>query len=345
MSENTNTAVALYQGVEVQQAAYMAAFSQPDGMTDIIRQICEQAQSQAAEIGADMEKASDRKKLASIAYAVAKAKTAIDGTGKDLVAEAKAKIKVVDNNRKQVRDELDALRDRIRQPVTEWEDAEKAKQAEIDRLIDEMEAAAQSSENGERLTAAELQQRLESIRQYGEHENDAVRSKATDSIKFLQDAVAAAEQHEAQQAEIARLQAEQQAREQAERDARIAAEAAERAKAEAEAKARAEQEAAQQAKWEAEQKAAQAERDKQAALERIEHEKTAAAEAERQRIEAEARAKAEAEAARAADIEHRRSINRAVYAVMLECGIAEAAAQAFLLRLQNNNVPHLKIQY
>lgn len=345
MSENTNTAIALYQGVEVQQAAYMAAFSQPDGMDDIIRQICEQAQTQAAEIGADMEKAADRKKLASVAYAVSKAKTAIDGTGKDLVAEAKAKIKVVDDNRKKVRDELDALRDRIRQPVTEWEEAEKAKQAEIDGLIAEIAAAAQSSDNGERLTAAQLQQRLESISQYSGHENDAVRSKAADSIKFLQDAVIAAEQYEAQQAEIARLQAEQQVREQAERDARITAEAAERAKAEAEAKTRAEQEAAQRAKWEAEQKAANAEREKQAALDRIEQEKAAAAEAERQRIEAEARAEAEAEAARAADIEHRRTINRAVYAVMLECGMDEAAAQAFLLRLQNNEVPHLKILY
>lgn len=36
---------------------------------------------------------------------------------------------------------------------------------------------------------------------------------------------------------------------------------------------------------------------------------------------------------------------REVYAVMLDCGIAEEAAQAFLLRLQNGDVPHLKILY
>lgn len=341
-----NTTVALYQGVEVQQAAYMAAFSQPDGMAGIIEQICAQAQTQAAGIGIDMDKAADRKKLASLAYTVAKAKTAIDNTGKDLVSEAKAKIKIVDDNRKAMRDQLGALQERIRQPVTDWEAEEAAKQAEIDRLLAQIDAIGQASENGQLIGAERLKHRREELlAPYLEHEDSQIRAKAAEADTRLLEHIAAAEQRETQQAEIARLKAEQEAREQAERDARIAAAAAERAKAEAEAKARAEQEAAQRAKWEAEQRAAAAEREKQAALERIEREKAAAAEAERQRIEAEREAKAAAEAARAADIEHRRTINREVYAVMLDCGITEEAAQAFLLRLQNGNVPHLKILY
>lgn len=341
-----NTTIALYQGVEVQQAAYMAAFSQPDGMASIIRQICEQAQNQAAEAGTDMDKAANRKQLASIAYAVAKAKTAIDGTGKDLVAEAKAKIKIVDDNRKAVRDQLGELQEQIRRPVTDWEAAEAEKQAEIDRLLAQIESIGQASENGQLIGSGRLKYRRdELLPPYLQHENNDVRAKAAEASSRLQEHIAAAEQREAQQAEIDRLKAEQEAREQAERDARIAAAAAERAKAEAEAKARAEQEAANRAKWEAEQQAIRAEQEKQAALARIEQEKAAAAEAERRRIEAERRAQEEAEAARAADIEHRRTINREVYAVMLDCGIPEKAAQAFLLRLQNGDVPHLKIQY
>ena len=99
--------IALYQGVNVEKAAYMAAFSQAGGLQSIIDQITLQAHEQAK--GLDASTPSSRKELASIAYSVAKAKTGIDGEGKDLVAEAKRKIQVVDNNRKQVRDALDKL--------------------------------------------------------------------------------------------------------------------------------------------------------------------------------------------------------------------------------------------
>ena len=90
--------IALYQGVNVEKAAYMAAFSQAGGLQSIIDQITQQAHDQAK--GLDASTAANRKKLASIAYSVAQAKTGIDGEGKDLVSEAKAKIKVVDDNRK-----------------------------------------------------------------------------------------------------------------------------------------------------------------------------------------------------------------------------------------------------
>lgn len=55
-----------------------------------------------------------------------------------------------------------------------------------------------------------------------------VAAKAGSTLKYLDTAIAAAEEYEQQQAEIQRLQAEQAAREQAERDAKIAAEAIEK---------------------------------------------------------------------------------------------------------------------
>ena len=92
-------------------------------------------------------------------------------------------------------------------------------------------------------------------------------------------------------------------------------------------------------------KAEAAEREKQAMQERMEAEKKAAAEAERMRIEAEQREIQEAEAKRAQDIEYKRQINREIYNVMISCEIEETAAKAFLLKLQNGEVPHLKICY
>ena len=68
-------------------------------------------------------------------------------------------------------------------------------------------------------------------------------------------------------------------------------------------------------------------------------------EAERKRQQEERERVAAAEAARAADIEHRRTINRAILAIMLDCGIGEDAAKEFLKRAVGGNVPHLKICY
>ena len=322
-----NTQITLYQGVDIEQAAYMAAFSQPDGLQSIVDQITSQAIEQAK--GLDAATTANRKKLASIAYSVAQAKTAIDGTGKDLVADAKAKIKIVDNNRKAVRDQLDNLRDQIRRPVTEFEEAEKVKQAEIQALSDKLfNLSSTIGEYGVRLTAQQLRERLQQVADLTAGDvPENIKIQATAVQKSLAESIAAAEEYEAQQAEIERLHQEQAAREQAERDARIAAEAAERARIEAQLRAE------------------QAEREKQQAIERAEAEKQAAVEAERKRQQEEREKTAAAEAARAADIEHRRTINRAILAVMLDCGIDETAAKEFLKRAVGGNVPHLKICY
>ena len=340
--------IALYQGVNVEKAAYMAAFSQAGGLQSIIDQITEQALVQAE--GLDASTPASRKELASIAYSVAKAKTGIDGEGKDLVAEAKQKIKVVDDNRKAVRDKLDTLRDTIRQPVTDYEQAEQARLAAIQAVLDQLDTLASANDSdGLRLSAEQLHMRKHQAaalakNDYGDMAAD-VAEKAAECIKFLDTAITAADEYEQQQAEIQRLQAEQAAREQAERDAKIAAEAAEKARAEAEAKAKAEREASERARIEAQLRAEQAERDKQAAIDRAEAEKQAAVQAERLRIEAEAAQAEKAEAERAANVENQRKVNRKILAAMLESGIEEEAAKAFLIKAIQGKVPHLKITY
>ena len=336
--------IALYQGVDIEQAAYMAAFSQPQGLASIISQISEQAHTAAQ--GLDAATAANRTKLASLAYSVAKAKTSIDSTGKDLVAEAKSKIQVVDNNRKQVRDALDKLKDDIRRPVTEFEEAEKKRLAVIQDVIDQLSSLASANDaNGGRLSAEQLRLRRHQAAALAKNDYGDMAEKAAECIKFLDTAITAADEYEQQQAEIQRLQAEQAAREQAERDAKIAAEAAEKARAEAEAKAKAEREASERARIEAQLRAEQAERDKQAAIDRAEAEKQAAVQAERLRIEAEAAQAEKAAAERAANVENQRKVNRTIMDVMLECGIEEEAAKAFLIKVVQGKVPHLKITY
>lgn len=149
--------IALYQGVNVEKGRLHGGFFTA-GLQSIIDQITLQAHEQAK--GFDASTAANRKKLASIAYSVAQAKAGIDGEGKDLVSEAKAKIKVVDNNRKAVRDKLDTLRDTIRQPVTDYEQAEQACLAAIQAVLDQLDTLASANDpDGQRLSAEQLHMR------------------------------------------------------------------------------------------------------------------------------------------------------------------------------------------
>ena len=91
--------------------------------------------------------------------------------------------------------------------------------------------------------------------------------------------------------------------------------------------------------------AEQAERDKQAVIDRAEAEKQAAVQAERLRIESEAAQAEKAAAERAANVENQRKVNRTIMAVMIECGMEEEAAKAFLIKVIQGKVPHLKITY
>ena len=177
-----------------------------------------------------------------------------------------------------------------------------------------------------------------------------MQNRAADVIQHLQQAIVAAEQREAQQAEIAQLKAEQAAQAKAAYEAKIAAQAAEQAKAQAEQAMKAEREAAERAKIEAQLQAEREAAEREAAerakieaqlqAEQAEREKQAAlAELEKQN------AKRIAAEQRAADVEHKRAVNRGILSTMLECGIDEAAAKAFLLKVVNGKVAHLSVNY
>jgi hypothetical protein len=93
------------------------------GTDEIINKIKQQALSFVT----DTTTAKGRKEIASIAARVASSKVALDKAGKELVAGIKEQSKAIDAERKKMRDELDALKIEVRKPLTDWEEAEKAK--------------------------------------------------------------------------------------------------------------------------------------------------------------------------------------------------------------------------
>lgn len=305
-----------------------------------------------------------RDAIASIAYKVAKSKTALDNIGKELVAELKEMPKKVDAERKRMRDTLDAWKDEVRQPLTEWEQAEEMRvQAHMNSLQSIADLVINCPEDAASISARLAQaERIVIGPDWQEYEAEAARAKDK-AVSSLKDAFEKRQQYEAEQAELARLRVEAAAREQKEREERIAREAEERARREAEAKAQAEREAA--IKREADAKAAmerrelelklqaeKAEREKQEAITRAAQEKAAAEERQKRAVEAERKrqadeiARQEAEAkAREADKKHKASVNRAAMEAFIAGGMTEDCAKQAVTLIAKGQIPGVKISY
>lgn len=260
----------------------------PGGVEKLIADLEAKARADAKAL--DISTPKGRREVASLAYKVARSKTALDDMGKALGADFKKKAAAIDADRRTVRDRLDALRDEVRKPLDEFEAAEAArvKRHEDGILrIQEMPLLL-----GEFMTTDNIAARLDEARAietsgFQEFTKRAEDAKAA-TIAKLTEMLEESRRRDAERAELERLRkeaAERAAREEAERIERekqeAAARAAEQAKREAEEKARREAE-------EAERRAA-AER---ARIEREAREAAEAAERERQRVE---REKAEAE--------------------------------------------------
>lgn len=199
----------------------------------------------------------ERKEVASVAYKIARTKTAIDTVGKDLVASAKAEIKKVDAARKQARDTLDGWKEQVRAPLTAWEQQrEKAAEA-IGRIT---EAGNNPGTTTEEIKA--IMERLGKcdVAAFCEDYQEAAKAALEQATEKAAVALEHAEEREKEQAELEALRKEKAEREAKEAQDRREAEIAERAKAQVLA---AEAEKARKAEAEAERrKADKARRDR-----------------------------------------------------------------------------------
>lgn len=307
-----------------------------------------------------------RKAIASLAYKIARTKTAIDAAGKELNDEARQKINAVDAERRAVKEHFDALAKSVRAPLTEWEEAEEKRVEFIDSMI-AMFRSARVVEMGEdaasiRSRGAEIYQTALDAETFQERLDEAQREK-DETVGVLKAAMDRAVVAEAEAAELARLRAENEAREQAEREKaeadriereRVEAERraedarADAEKAEAERVARAEQEAADRARIQAEEaaEAARAEErrqhDAELAAERTAREQAEReAQAERDRIAAEDKARA----AREEDKAHRTKVKSAAKAALMTFGADEETARKIVIGMIAGEVPHVTLVF
>ena len=323
----------------------------------------------------DLTTRKGREEIASIAHKVAKSKTYLDKVGKELVDRLKEQPKLVDAERKRMRDTLDAWKDEVRKPLTDWEDAEKTRVARHEENI----AAMKPSDLISQFDSAALKNQIDAIstipvdESWEEFEAEAHRVKAA-TIEAYKSALVAREKYDAEQAELARLRQAAAEREQKEREERIAREAAEKAKrdaeeaaaraaAEVEAKAKADREAAERRELEAKLSAERAEREKLEAERREKEaneraEKAAAdakAQAERAAKEATERAAREAEEQRQREVKeaeqreankrHAAKINNEALAAFIAGGMPEECAKLAVTLIAKRSIPNVTISY
>ncbi|MFV9686617.1 cell envelope biogenesis protein TolA [Pantoea sp. KXB45] len=322
MSETTDLVV-------IEKANALTVFKSADQIEEILQKVEREVMSFVP----DVTTVKGRKEIASLAYRVSQTKSYLDGLGKDLVAELKEVPKLIDANRKTVRDRLDALRDKARQPYTEWE-------AEQERIKAEEEA---------RIAAEKLAAQIKSDHEIALLLNDKFdRDAAEAKAEAERQRAAHEEEIRRQAAEQARIEAEQAA--QRERDAAAKREAdLKAAKEKAEADAKAAQELAEREAREAQERA---ERQAQEARERAEREKQAAIEAEQRKArEAEAARLAEEKriadeaAARAADVAHRKAVNNKALADLVAVGLTEEQARTVITAIAKGEVTAIRITY
>lgn len=316
--------------VVIEKKNAMAIFTNNDQLDPLIEAIEKEARS----LVPDVTTKKGRDAIASMAHKVARSKTYIDNAGKDLVAELKALPKQIDESRRVVRERLDALKDEVRRPLTEWEAEQERIKAEEAMFALHVEALAMNEEFDRQLAA-----RIESDHEMALLMNDAFDREQADK------AAEAERQRIAHEEEIKRLAAAAAAREVEQRAQREREEAAHR---EAVLKAQAEQ--AERDRIAAEQKA---EADKQAAIEA--ERRKAQEEADRIRREAEQREqarlaedkrKADEQARREADVKHRKAVGtEIVKALLANTSLTRDQAIEVLTAVKDGRIPHTGISY
>jgi len=316
--------------VVIEKKNAMAVFTNNDQLDPLIEAIEKEARS----LVPDVTTKKGRDAIASMAHKVARSKTYIDNAGKDLVAELKALPKQIDESRRVVRERLDALKDEVRRPLTEWEAEQERIKAEEAMNALHVEALAMNEEFDRQLAA-----QIESDHEMALLMNDAFDREQADK------AAEAERQRIAHEEEIKRMAAAAAAREVEQRAQREREEAAHR---EAVLKAQAEQ----------------AERDRIAAEQKAEADKKAAVEAERRKAQEEAdrirreaeqreqarlaeeRRKADEQARREADVKHRKAVGtEIVKALLANTSLTLDQAIEVLTAVKDGRIPHTGISY
>lgn len=345
---------------------------------DMLPVLLESIEGQIAAHKPDLTTEKGRKAIASLAFGIAKQKTALDAAGKALNVDLRKKIEVTDKVRREAWDALEKLQAKAREPLDVWEEAEKGRK---DTITAARTLFAEAQRQPIDASLDDIADAYDAVREtdvdpaiFGDLTDTANAEKAACLIA-LEGLTARIEKANAERAELERLRTEKA---EAERQAAEAAAAEAKKKADEERIAAAAKAAAEKAIADERRKAEEAAEAARVAQAKAEAAREAAAAAERQKaqdaideanrkaraaqeaLEAERRAeaakvaaaeKAKAEQARLdaerqRNQEHRQKLMKAAKeAIMEHGGIKEDAARLIVLAIVAGSVPNVSLEF
>ncbi len=277
--------------------------------------ILQKIEKSAINFIADISNTNGRKDIASMAHKVSKVKVDIDNVGKELVSDWTKRTRQVNESRKYARDFLDDLRDRVRKPLTDWEEKERKKEEAIQLAKEILQAHEEAIIANELLKReARIKCREIELEKQEEKRLKELRQKQEESDKI---------ERELRIAQEAKEKAEREAQENIEYEKHIRIKA-ENARIESELRAKIEKE--------------QAEKQKK---EEIELAKTQ----ERKRLEAIEYKKKEEEKKRAANIQHQEKINNEILEDLVNEGIDKNLSLKIISLIKEHKIRHIYINY
>lgn len=304
--------------IELPKQNALQMFVTPDALAAQI----EKMRKDALSIVPDLTTKKGRAEIASMAAKVARTKTYLDDAGKQLCDQERAKIdatlSAVLESRKMLRAALDDLRDEVRKPLTDWENAEAERKGKIEARIEAMkrlpEIGSDAAAIEKHLKRLELTEIDES---FGEYTAEAAIAR-THAIRDCQSRLDAQIRIEQDLKELEELRIKNAEQAQKDKEAQIAEHAAYLA--------------TQKAEREAQAKIDEANKAVKEALER--EDAALAAQKEKERIEKENKEKAEAEEnARIADAEYRQRVIEETVQSIINSGLLDGRESLLLVKM------------
>ena len=374
----TETALATIETVKTELATIQVVQIADLFKPEVINPMLEKIETHVRSIPTDISTDKGRKECIALAALVCKSKTFIESSRKKHLEDIQKIVKTVNASSNVSQERLQKLQDETRQPVTEWENADKA------RIADLEENLAAIASYGERARAewqtlatswmndviALITREGIDWQEYGQRSKLAIST----AVAQIKEAIAQREKYDDEQAELAALRAEaveranreakeKSDREEKERTAAYATVLLQEANAKAERERKAEADKAEAArlqleneKRDAEAKTAKAIEDARIAAEKAESDRVAAEakakadqeaaiECERQRVADEAETERKATEAREKDKKHRATINREALTALTTAGVDSDVAKQVIELIAKRMVPHVSIQY
>lgn len=272
-----------------------------------INSILAELRTEVMALPRDISTDKGRKAIASGAHKLAGLKNRIDERGKAFVEARKIEVKEIDKERGRIWDFVEAVQKDFREPLTDWEEAEKTRVAAHSKALEDIHAMNPVTKVYQ--TIGDLEAALEIANGIDPEMYEEFCQRITDAramiIRKLEGVIADRRKAEAERLELERLRAESAERERVDKEARIAREATEKAEAAARDRelqqardAEAERLRLQREADAADARARQAEADRVAAVERAERDRKQAEErAEQEKKDAATRARLAAEKA------------------------------------------------